>query len=440
MSPHAFFTEHPRSAVAALESTASAVVVTDLQGYIIWGNEAFATITGYALLESIGRKMGFLGSGVHEDAFFAEMWTAIGSGGTWRGQITNRRKDGSLFVVEEVITPVRGRSGKTEQFVAVFNDLTGQLALRESGRTFAYFDRGTGLPNEQHFQTYLELDLVRATNAGDTQIIVALIMLDRISVVSEGLGARAADEVLRLAADRTVPRLLTSERLAVLDNGRFALELHGDLGTTSPRLEAMLHLLEKPYLVEGQIVFTGACAGLAEANASVGDAEAIIRNAQAALSRARLMQTAPRMALYDSGMHTHSAKVLRMEADLRHAHATGQLNTLYQPIVELSSMRLRALECLMRWTHSTEGPIPPPEFIGLAETVGLIGALCEAQIHAALTQRALWPGGASAKPILNVNLSPRQPRRQPTESGHRPGADRDGRKAEPEGDRRGGGD
>jgi PAS domain S-box-containing protein len=107
----------------ALESIAI-VSITDTQGTILYANEKFEAITQYDLDEIIGQNHRMLNSKYHEPEFFQTMWQTISSGKTWRGDICNRAKNGSLFWVDTVISPMRNEHGKVYQYLCIRYDVT----------------------------------------------------------------------------------------------------------------------------------------------------------------------------------------------------------------------------------------------------------------------------------------------------------------------------
>jgi PAS domain S-box-containing protein len=113
-----------RLQVSALNATTSGLLVTDLQGTILWVNPAFTHMTGYVPAELIGRKPSLLKSGKQDEAFYRNLWATIKAGKIWRGEIINRRKDGSDYVDDMTITPVRNRAGHITHFVASKQDIT----------------------------------------------------------------------------------------------------------------------------------------------------------------------------------------------------------------------------------------------------------------------------------------------------------------------------
>ena len=110
---------------AALSAAANGIVITDRDGAIEWVNPAFTALTGYTWEESRGRNpRELVRSGRQEASFYRQMWDTILAGQVWRGELINRRKDGSLYFEEMTITPVRGEKGDIAHFVAVKQDVT----------------------------------------------------------------------------------------------------------------------------------------------------------------------------------------------------------------------------------------------------------------------------------------------------------------------------
>ncbi len=117
---------------AALESAANSIAITDRDGRILWVNPAFATSYGYDKDELLGRRPGdVIKSGVHDDAFYRNMWDTILSGQVWSGEVVNKRRDGSLLTEELTITPVRDEQGEVANFIAIKQDITERKRLEK---------------------------------------------------------------------------------------------------------------------------------------------------------------------------------------------------------------------------------------------------------------------------------------------------------------------
>ncbi|MBK8051275.1 MAG: PAS domain S-box protein [Anaerolineales bacterium] len=121
----------------ALAAAANGIVITDRTGAIEWVNPAFTALTGYDAAESYGKNpRDLVRSGLHPDTYYQALWATILAGRVWRGELTNRRKDGVVYVEEQTITPVSGAHGEITHFIGIKQDVTArkaaEAALRES--------------------------------------------------------------------------------------------------------------------------------------------------------------------------------------------------------------------------------------------------------------------------------------------------------------------
>jgi PAS domain S-box-containing protein len=123
-----------RLLVTALEAAQNGVVITDREGMVQWVNPAFTQLTGYERNEIIGHKPSLLKSGSQEGEFYKEMWQTILDGGVWRGELVNRRKDGSEYNEEMTITPLIRGDGAITNFIAIKQDVTERKLAEEQLR------------------------------------------------------------------------------------------------------------------------------------------------------------------------------------------------------------------------------------------------------------------------------------------------------------------
>jgi PAS domain S-box-containing protein len=133
-----------RLQVAALNSAANSIVITDRDGTIQWVNAAFTKLTGYAAAQALGQNPRVLQSGKHDNQFYRDMWRTVVSGAVWRGELINRRKDGSLYDEEMTITPVRSTGGAISHFVAVKEDISERKQAEEVRATLAAIVESSG--------------------------------------------------------------------------------------------------------------------------------------------------------------------------------------------------------------------------------------------------------------------------------------------------------
>jgi PAS domain S-box-containing protein len=119
----------------AVDQAAEAIIITDTEGRIEYVNPSFERITGYLQKEAVGQNMRILKSGKQDEMFYRNMWETISRGEVWRGHFINKKKDGTLYEAESIISPVRNASGKIINFVAGKRDITRDVMLQKQVQT-----------------------------------------------------------------------------------------------------------------------------------------------------------------------------------------------------------------------------------------------------------------------------------------------------------------
>jgi len=120
--------------VRAIEQVDEAIVITDADATIRYVNPAFERVAGYTPAEALGKNPRVLQSGKHDAAFYRDLWDTLTAGRTWRGHFVNKKKDGSLYEEDAVITPASDASGRVVSYVAVKKDVTDEIAKEEQLR------------------------------------------------------------------------------------------------------------------------------------------------------------------------------------------------------------------------------------------------------------------------------------------------------------------
>ncbi len=210
--------------VAALNAAANAIVITDRDAHVKWSNPAFSQLTGYSLEEAMGKNISELvKSGLQEHSFYENMWQHLLAGKQWRGEVINKRKDGSLYHEELNIAPVKNHSGEIISFIGIKEDISERKYLEEILLTLANTDPLTGLFNRRVFLERLEQEAERVSRLGES---VALLMLDLdfFKRINDTYGHAMGDEVLKQfsqimkahSRNIDVPARLGGEEFAIL--------------------------------------------------------------------------------------------------------------------------------------------------------------------------------------------------------------------------------
>ena len=131
ITEHKRIEEQLRLQSVALEAAASAIAITDRGGQFVWVNPAFTRLTGYAEAELIGQTPRLLKSGVHDAAYYQNLWQTVLAGQVWQGETVNRRKDGSLYTEEQTIAPVQDDKGEVAYFISVKQDVSERKQIEK---------------------------------------------------------------------------------------------------------------------------------------------------------------------------------------------------------------------------------------------------------------------------------------------------------------------
>lgn len=270
-------------------------------------------------------------------------------------------------------------------------------------------DTLTGLPNRTLLLDRLAHALTRASLAGDN-VAVLFIDVDRFKVVNDSLGHGAGDRLLIAFADRLRSIVRPDDTLARFGGDEFVVLCEHDDGPSimlsiADRLE---EVMAKPFLLDdGAEVFLTVSMGLAAGAGALG-ADALLRNADAAMYRAK-ERGRNRLEVFDEAMRAAAVNRLNLGNDLRRALERQEFVVHYQPVVSVQSREVLGAEALVRWNHPTRGLLPPGEFIAVTEDTGMIVPLGEWVLHESLRQVKEWTcRGLPDTFALSVNLSARQ--------------------------------
>ncbi len=390
------------------EHSGEAILVTDRDNNIVAINPAFSQLTGYALVDIIGRNPRFLASGRTPPETYQMLWAALRETGYWQGELWDRHKDGEIYPKWAAISVIRDAKGDITHYIASFTDISERKAAEERIQHLAHHDTLTGLFNRYNLESRLDQALLSARRDGE-MLAVMFIDLDRFKVINDTLGHHIGDLLLKEVARRLQASVRESDIVARQGGDEFVVVLTGlDDATDAASVSGkILHSLALPYDIEEHRLHTSPSIGITIFPEDGSTAEMLMKNADTAMYFAK-EQGRNNIQYFTAAMNATAGERMEIERDLRTAIADRQFELFYQPQVRTSDNRPCGVEALIRWRHPVRGLIPPLRFIPIAEETGLIEAIGQWVLDEACRQRAAWRQDGIEHLRMAVNLSAHQ--------------------------------
>jgi diguanylate cyclase (GGDEF)-like protein/PAS domain S-box-containing protein len=292
--------------------------------------------------------------------------------------------------------------------VTSFTDITDVHRAKEQLEHRALHDDLTGLPNRALLLEHLSRALARSRRTG-AAVGVLFLDLDGFKAINDSFGHSAGDEYLTRVATRIRASVRASDLAARVGGDEFVVVCENLAGPADAAVVAdqIQRALATEIPLRAASVTAGASIGIAVSHPGSAP-ETLLRDADAAMYVAK-HHGGRRWEPADASQHAAATRILTVEAELRRALERRELRVCYQPLIELQTGAIVAVEALLRWQHPERGLILPGEFIDVAEQRGLIGEIGTWVLHTACAQAADWHRryGAAA-PSLAVNVSSRQ--------------------------------
>ncbi|MCH8102598.1 MAG: EAL domain-containing protein, partial [Chloroflexi bacterium] len=393
---------------AALGAASDMIVITGSDGVIEYVNDAFTRETGYTPAEVVGANPRTWKSETQDPAYYIQLWSTIKAGRVWKGELINRRKNGTVFIEEMTITPIHDDDGEISNFVAIKRDISERKRNEEDLLRLATTDTLTGLLNRHQFNVQLEqaVELLRRREAQGALITMDL---DGFKYINDAYGHGAGDELLALIARDLQQRLRASDPVARIGGDEFAVILHDASPDDGLDIaEELVALIANCSLeIDGQQVSITASAGVAalpDGEASPADLMAF---ADIALYAAKDIGRG-RAVLYsdlDEGRDTISS-LQRTRTMIVDALRNDRIKIHWQPIFNTIDLQPYEYEVLARLEDSDGTLRFPADFMPQAEALDLMGDIDRRVIDLAL--RAGADNHRNGQPVrLAVNISAR---------------------------------
>ncbi|MDY0212230.1 MAG: EAL domain-containing protein [Desulfuromonadaceae bacterium] len=314
--------------------------------------------------------------------------------------------DSSMLPVE--ISAGWINTGEHRMLQAIIRDISERREAQEHLHRRAYYDEITGLPNRTLATERLRAAIGR-TSLNNTQVALLFIDVDLFKNINDTLGHIVGDKVLLLFAERINKVLRDNAMVSRFGSDEFLLLIEG-VNTTADIIAVVDRVVEsigEPVNIEGFEISATVSIGISVAPDDDSDVDQLIRYADTAMYRAK-ERGRNCYQFFTPDMHQRARQRLSLEGALRRAVERKELMLRYQPQVDMRSGRVLGCEALLRWHHPERGMVPPAEFIGLAEEIGLIHEIGAWVLEEACRQVGIWQHQGYADLTIAVNVSPLQ--------------------------------
>jgi diguanylate cyclase (GGDEF)-like protein/PAS domain S-box-containing protein len=297
----------------------------------------------------------------------------------------------------------------------LLTELAGDIAFaidnldkQDQADYLAYYDVLTGLANRRLFLERVT-QYMRGAASGGHKLAVFLVDLERFKNINDSLGQPAGDALLRQVAEWLKHNAGDVNVLARLGADHFALvlpEVRHDGGVARLVEKTVTAFMEHPFRLEDAVLRLGAKVGVALYPGDGGDADSLLKNAEAALKKAKA--SGDRFLFYTQTMTEKVAGKLTLENQLRQALDNGEFVLHYQPKLRLTDGVVTSAEALIRWNNPRTGLVPPGQFIPVLEEIGLIHEVGRWALRKAIEDYLRWRDAGLAAVRIAVNVSPMQ--------------------------------
>ena len=405
----ALFEQNERAQVT-LNSIGDAVVCTDVTGAITYLNLVAETMTGWTLGEAAGRPMVEVCrilEATSREAIPNPIARAVARNKTVHLPANSIliRRDGFEIPIEDSVAPIHDREGRATGAVVVFRDVSAARAMSQEMARSAQHDFLTGLPNRMLLNDRISQAIALAPRH-TKQVAVLFLDLDGFKHINDSLGHPIGDKLLQSIATRLVHCVRVSDTVSRQGGDEFVVLLsEAALGEDAAIVaQRILHSVAEAHFIDQHELHVTASIGVSIFPDDGHDAETLVQNADTAMYHAK-ENGRQSFQFFKSAMNVRAVERQFIEESLRRALEREEFALHYQPKIDLRTGLITGAEALLRWTHPTRGPVPPVEFIPVAEDCGLIRAIGSWVLGEACEQARVWADAGLPVATMAVNVS-----------------------------------
>ncbi|WP_292656796.1 EAL domain-containing protein [Nitratifractor sp.] len=389
-----------------------AILITNQYGEILKVNKAFEEITGYKEKEVLGKSPSIMKSGRHDASFYRQMWEAIKEQGYWKGEIYNRRKDGTVYPEILSITAIRDSQGKISNYVSHFFDISDLKKAYAESQYRAHHDPLTDLFNRMKLKEELELIWVLSEKEKFYNAFF-FIDLDNFKQINDSYGHAVGDKVIIEVARRLKEVARERDVKARISGDEFALVLvdlgeDREIATHNAALlaEKLVNQYTDPYREEGVEIPISYSIGINLFPTGQSTPEQVVEQADLAMYHSK-KSGKNRFTFYNEQLDRESKKFLLMRSEIDKGLKNREFIVRYQPKVSLKNGEVVGLEALTVWDSSSFGLMEPEKFLRYAYGNRLLYLFTEYVIERALEALQRWERRQIA-PRVSINLPTEQ--------------------------------
>jgi diguanylate cyclase (GGDEF)-like protein/PAS domain S-box-containing protein len=390
-----------------LEAAPDAMVVVNQRGEIVLVNVQAEKQFGYRRNELTGQRVknifpeGFAERLItdalrsEEDALAQQIGTGI--------ELTGRRKDGSDFPIEIMLSPLESAEGVL--VTAAIRDITKRKRAEAQMIHSSEHDLLTGLPNRMLLNDRIS-QAIRLAQRYSRKVAVLVLDLDGFKHINDSLGHPAGDKLLQSVAKRLLDCVRGSDTVSRQGGDEFVLLLAEDTHAEQAAITArrMLQAVAEAHSVDLHELHVTSCVGVSVYPDDGLDAETLIKNADTAMYQAK--EYGPQTSrFFEPAMNAWAVERQTIQEGLRRALERQEFEVYYQPKINLRTGEISGAEALLRWKHPIRGMVPPGQFIPVAEDCGLILPIGNWALREACRQAQSWADAGLPLETMAVNIS-----------------------------------
>jgi len=378
-------------AEAIVNSSHEGITITDSKGVIIDVNPAFSKLTGYQKEEVIGNNPSILSSGKQGSEFYQHMWNCIDKEGLWSGEVSNKKKNGELFVAYLTITAITDPSkNDTLLYVGMLSDITESRKQQKNLELMAHYDVLTQLPNRALFSDRFSLAIAHSKR-NNSLLAICFLDLDNFKPINDNYGHNVGDKLLIEVANRISASIRDEDTVSRQGGDEFALLL-GDIDSIEQCqeiLERIHYSLSQPFFIDGLSHQISASSGVTLYPDDNADIDTLIRHADQAMYQSKLAGK-HQYQLFNTQLDKQTIQEYHRREEIQAALVNNELCLYFQPKVNIKTGHVFGAEALIRWIHPQKGLIPPLSFLPIIDGTEIEIHIGEWVINQALKQLNLW--------------------------------------------------